>query len=202
MELKLSDRVIKLPNSLGELPLRKYFEIIDIMQDIPKDDVEGFFGTMEGQLKFFDVLDVLVPDSDDVLVGDLNDLTSAVQDIIMNYKPTIEPSKTITINDVVYSVRTIRDMNDLTTGEYISIKMLQERYKTIAEFAPYILAVLVRPAKEEIDEETGELRWVQSKFDKRDIGNMDWRAKLFMNEAKTDDLLPVLNFFLIGNKIT
>ena len=115
---------------------------------------------------------------------------------VLNENTEFEPSDHFTIGETTYSTRKITDMNDLTTGEYVSIKTLQEKFKEDStEFLAYLMAILVRPAKMMKDDETGEERWVQEKFGQKDIDNLEYRVKLFKEKAYAKDLYPVCLFF-------
>jgi hypothetical protein len=83
-------------------------------------------------------------------------------------------------------------------GEYISIKTLQENTPSQAEAIPYIIAVILRPGKLVKDEETGQERWVQDKFD---ANNIEWRKELFLKQPVFDLMGPV-TFFLNGSGLS
>jgi len=57
------------------------------------------------------------------------------------------------------------------------------------------LSVIFRPVKEVKNEETGEIDYVQEKFDTK---NLDWRADLIYNKVKALDVMKGINFFFSG----
>lgn len=198
MELKLSDRTLQVEEQLMDLTLRKYFAVMKIIDKLPKDEelLVEYLETIEGQLDFFDMVECLIDDYDSILVDDMGIVNEWVSNLITNFNIDQSVKPYIEIAGNKYATRTLTTMNDLTSGEYISIKVYQDRFgNDIYAFAPYVLAILIRPAEEVIDEETGETRWIQQKFDKKDIANIEWRANQFLN-ARAGDLIPVLNFFL------
>ena len=134
-------------------------------------------------------------DIDDFTLTEVSELSNHLIKIL-NEDMSSEESDHFTIGDITYATRKIKDMNDLTTGEYVSIKTLQERMKNDpTEFLAYLVAILVRPAKLIKDEETGEERWVQERFGQKDIDNLEYRVNLFKEKAYAKDLYPVCLFF-------
>ena len=88
------------------------------------------------------------------------------------------------------------NLNELTAGEYISIKMLMGDEKTVLQGLPKLLSIIVRPAEEFIDKETGEKRY---KIEKFAVDNLDWRAEKFLS-LRVVDVLHWTTFFLTGKK--
>ena len=198
MEVKLEDRVIMLPDSISQLPLRNYFGIVDILSKVPELK-EDYFSTLQGEIDLYDICDLCIDDSiDDMSLTDIGFVIEGVVKLISNFQiPTAQKTNVIDIDGVTYVSRTLRDMNDLKGGEYISIKMYQEKFNyELAKYAPYILAILIRPGHKELDRSTNQEVWVQEPFDKRSISNIDFRANLFLDRISAEELIPVIGFFL------
>lgn len=195
MELEFTTNKIELPNSLGDMTLNKYFDVMRVIETIPRDTtVDDYFLTLEGQLKYFELIEAFCGNVDDLLISEMTTLGDKVIELLNNFNIPTTNNNRFEVDGIVYSTG---DMMELTTGEYISLKVYQERFADdIYKYAPYILAILCRPATKYIDEETGEERWSIEKFNKKDITNLEWRANLFLNNVPAKDIIPALNFFL------
>lgn len=199
MNVELGERVMEIPESKLDLPLGKYLELAKLIESIPKENVEEYFQTTEGILTYLDIVEIFIGESaDDLTLEDLNKVGSKVVDLILLNEVDDLPSNKLVIGGVTYMTRNISQLSDIGTGEYISLKTYQERFNNnLYEYAPYALAILVRPAVEERDNETGEIKFKMDKFNKNDIENLEWRANEF-KKVPAKLLLPVLNFFLNG----
>ncbi len=110
--------------------------------------------------------------------------------------PTVEDTDVIEIDGVKYCLP--QKFDSLSAGEYISIKTLQSRYENNIEGLPYLVAVILRPLKEEqVDAETGEKVYIQEKFDTK---NLQWRADLFNDKLQISKIMTAIGFFFNGNK--
>lgn len=189
----------RLPKTIDEINLQLYLDFSKELRGV----TEAEWNTIDGQLKMFRIVELFLGveegDIDDLSLADMTELVTKVTDIISSTKD-FKSSDHFVIDGITYSTRKIEDMNSLTTGEYTSIKTLQDSMKDELDFLPYVLAILIRPAKEVVDEETGESKLVQDKFNQRDIDNLEWRVKLFREKALAKDLIPVCSFFLNGKK--
>ena len=201
MILELENKTIELPEKMLDLPLGRFLEVSRIVDSIPKDGASDFFKSVDGSLKLLDLITAFIgEDADDILIDDLDEVTQKIVDLITDteeaqYKSHFE------INGIKYMTRDLEKLNEITTGEYISIKVYQEKFgDEYFKYAPYLLAILVRPAVEILDEETGEMRLTMEKFNKKDIDNLEWRAKMFNEKVSARDLIFVLIFFLTWSK--
>lgn len=185
----------KLPKSINDIPFGLYLEFTRIQQQMDQSDL----ASLENQLLFYRIIELFlgieeggIDDFTLTEVGELSDILLK----ILGENIEVSQSDHFTIGDITYATRKITDMNDLTTGEYVSIQLLKDKYKNDSvEFLAYLVAVLVRPATLVKDEETGEERWVQEKFGQKDINNLEYRVNLFKEKAYAKDLYPVCLFF-------
>lgn len=197
--MDLNQALEKMPKTLDEINLQLYLDFAREtrkLSDIDQNSIDAqmiifrlvelFLGVNEGEI-------------DDMPLADIQVLCEKVTALISEQKQFVAADH-FTIGETTYATRKIKDMNSLTTGEYTSIKTLQESMKDELDFLPYALAILIRPAHLVKDEETGTERWVQDKFNQRDIDNLEWRVNLFKEKALAKDLIPVCNFFLNGNE--
>lgn len=181
---------------IGELNLRKYIDFMKVAKDLRGD---GGFGD---QLITFQLLGILLnkreEEIDAIKLEDMTELSEGMAPLIKELA-TFEdtPKKTIEIGGITYVAQ---DMNSLDNGEYISLNLLKEKWGNSLDLLPELLAVLVRPGIKEIDPETGAEVWKIETFNKRDIQNLEWRAKLFSEEVPAVDLVPIATFFLTGNE--
>lgn len=193
--MKIEDAKLKLPKSINEVPFGLYLDFTRLQQKMDQEDP----ACLENQLIFYEVIELFLgmePGGlDDFTLTEVSELSNHLIKILSEDMSS-EESDHFTIGDITYATRKIKDMNDLTTGEYVSIKTLQERMKNDpTEFLAYLVAILVRPAKLIKDEETGEERWVQERFGQKDIDNLEYRVNLFKEKAYAKDLYPVCLFF-------
>ena len=192
MEIKYTNTTITIPDSWDEITLDKYLEFNKVSETI-NDDEEDF----ENILKTIKVVEVITgateDELDELFVEEMNELSTKVVELVATFKAPTENIDHFNINGIDYVAS---DPSKLTNGEYISINLLRDQYKDNYDFFPRLLAVLIRPGKKEYDFETKEEKWVVEKFNKKDIANLEFRAKLFLAKAKAKDLLPVLTFFL------
>ena len=189
-EIILNNRVFNLPNDIGELPLKSFFEVMRVLENMPKDD------TID-DLKFIEILEVFVGDIDDVLVSDLDVLGEEVSKLITKFEMPTQVETHFECEGRTYLTRNVNGMSELSTGEYISIKVYQDKFNNdLFSYAPYVLAILCRPCMKIYDGETNEEKWVQEPFNKKDIDNLEWRADFFLNRVPAKNIWPVLNFFL------
>lgn len=197
--MEMKECLEKMPKTIEEINLGLYIDFSKELRGV----TEQQWNTIDGQLKMFRIVEMFLGvgegDLDDLSLADMTELVTRVTELIASTKE-FEPSDHFIIDDITYSTRRIIDMNSLSTGEYTSIKTLQDSMTDELEFLPYMLAILIRPAKEIVDEETGDKRLVQDKFNQRDIDNLEWRVKLFKEKALAKDLIPVCSFFLNGKK--
>lgn len=183
---KLGEKEINFSNTWEDLTMKQWIEFYKLNEK--KDSlVEEFY--------LLSVLEILC----NVYPGELDDLSLPKYNELLNdltfmlETPKLKDPEPIKIGDTTYTIKT--DLNNITTGEYISIKTLQSRYTNNLDGIPYLLAVIIRPSKMVKNEETGEEVWVQEKFDTL---NLDFRADLIYNNFKAVDVMRGVSFFLNG----
>lgn len=188
-EFRLNEKDYKMPTNWEEMTLRHYINLAKLEES----RTEYLLGELY-LLKMIESLCLI--DNED----DLNDLTldivaelSAALSFLQE-QPKWNNTKDININGVDYVFPT--DLNKLTMGEYISMKTFQENSKTDADAIPYILAIILRPGKKVVDQESGKEIWVQEKFS---VANLEHRKELFM-DIPAQDLMGQVGFFLTGKK--
>lgn len=201
MILELENKKIEIPERMLDLPLGRYLEVSKIISSIPKEETAKYFESVEGSIKLLDLITAFIgEEADDILVTDLEEVTKKIVDLITDDEEPKHKSH-FEVNGAKYMTRSLENLNDITTGEYISIKVYQEKFKDdYFKYVPHLLAILVRPAVEVLDEETGEMRLTMEKFNKKDIDNLEWRAKMFSEKVSARDLIFVLIFFLSTKK--
>ena len=186
-EFKIGKQEFKMPTQWSEITLATYVKMAEL--DEKKEDIgmaelyllkviEALCGVEEGDL-------------DDLTLEGVNELSVEVG--FLKEEPAWSNTKHIKIEDIDYVFPT--DLNKLTMGEYISIKTLQDAQTTKSGIIPYILAIILRPGKLEVNDETGKEEWIQDKFN---VANLEWRKDLFMKQPVFDLMGPV-TFFLNGS---
>lgn len=184
----LNEKEYNMPTEWNEMDLKRYVELAKL------EETKESFGIPE--LYLLRIIEALC----DAESGDLDDLTlDMVTDLSSNVaylqqEPKWKNNRHIEIDGKDYVFP--EDLNKLTMGEYISIKTLQEQQTSQADLIPWLLAIILRPGKKVIDEETKAEKWVQDKFN---TANLEWRKELFMKQPVFDLMGPV-SFFLSGNE--
>lgn len=188
--IKINEKEIYFSNSWEDLSIKQWIEFFKLNEKKDNNSIlEDFY--------LLSVLEVLC----DVIPGELDDLSlNEYTDLLRELSflvdpPAFEEPKPIVIGDTTYTIKS--DLNNITTGEYISIKTLQSKYTNSLDSLPYLLAVIVRPSTLVKNNETGEEEWIQEKFDSK---NLDWRANIIYNDFKAIDIMKGVGFFLSGNQ--
>ncbi len=186
MTHKIGDKDFNIIDSWDDLLLWQYIELSKLTKPYDRIKLTEIICGVED-------LDELMIDEFNVLCQLVIDKTNSLPDI----KGSFELKKSFIINDVLYLTRDVKSLNEMTAGEYSSLKTLQENWTgQPLDFIPTALAILIRPGKELIDEETKESYFEIMKFNRMDIKNLEFRANLFLKFAKGSDTIPVYNFFL------
>lgn len=184
---ELNGKEFMMPTDWKELTLKHYVDLALLEEQ----RVEYLLG----ELYLLKVIEVLCQaeggDLDELTLEMVAELSKEVS--YLQVEPTWSNTKSIEIEGTTYGFP--QDLNKLTMGEYISIKTLQENSKSQAESIPYILSVILRPARLVKDMETGKEHLKQDKFDAQ---NIEWRKELFLKQP-VYDLMGPINFFLNGN---
>ena len=182
---KVGDNEYKIPNSWEDMTLGNYIDFFNF-QDSNKDrEVDDLY-----MIEVFEMLS----DCDRVLDIPINELKDLLGELLfLSDTPKLNENKTILIDGKLYGCA---DLNKMTTGEYISIKTLMGSEKTVLNGLPKLLSIIIRPAEEVIDSETGEKKL---KIEKFSVDNLTWRAEKF-KELKVVDVLHWISFFLTGRE--
>ena len=182
---KVDDNEYKVPNSWEDMTLENYIDFFNF-QDSNKDrEIDDLY-----MIEVFEMLS----DCDRVLDIPINELKDLLGELLfLSDTPKLNENKTILIDGKLYGCV---DLNKMTTGEYISIKTLMGSEKTVLNGLPKLLSIIIRPAEEVIDSETGEKKL---KIEKFSVDNLTWRAEKF-KELKVVDVLHWISFFLTGRE--
>ena len=180
---KVDDNEYKIPNSWEDMTLGNYIDFFNF-QDSNKDrEIDDLY-----MIEVFEILS----DCDEVIDIPINELKDLLSELtFLSETPKLNDNKTILIDEKLYGCI---DLNKMTTGEYISIKTLMGSEKTVLNGLPKLLSIILRPAEEFVDSETGEKKL---KIEKFSVENLTWRAEKF-KELKVVDVLHWINFFLTG----
>lgn len=185
MELTYKEITINIPDNLGDITLKQYLNYLHINVDD------------ESLTSAFDLIANLCNMTQDEMDSlyyptEFNDLSEKIN-ILIGIEPDMKPADHLTIDGINYSYNLSQE---LTTGEIITLNILREQYKTEIEYIPRVCAVLIRPATRRLDEETNKEYWEIEKFNRRDIVNLEYRAKLFSERSRAKDVMPIASFFL------
>lgn len=199
MEIKLSNSTVTMPDKWQELKLSQYLDYVGVASI--KRETHSDLDDMEMVLRIIEIFLDLEPGGlDNYSMADSNILIDSVVGLLNNIKSSSDEvgKDTIDINGITYKIRNQLELNDLTTGEYISIETIRKQYENnYTEYVSHLLAIIIRPATHILNKETGEYYWQMDNFDKKDIMNLEFRSKL-LKDQKAGDLVPILNFFTNG----
>lgn len=184
----LNGKSYSLPENWEEMTLKVYVNIAKLEEKKAE--------YLLGELYLLKIIEALVDaedgELDELTLEVVNDVSTCLSFLQTNYDwPSV---KTLDIEGTTYVFP--QDLNKLTMGEYISMKTFQENTQTQAEAIPYILAIILRPGRKEVDEETKEEKWIQDKFN---ANNIEYRKELFLNQPVMNLIGPV-SFFLGGKQ--
>lgn len=198
MEIQLTNKTITIADKWQDLTLRQYLEYAKLVNNLKS---EGDLSDMLLVLRMVEIfLNLSEDELDSYSMTDTNICIDKITDLINNLKEHKDEtvSESIEIDGTTYFMRSLKDLNGISTGEYISLETIKTQYANdYTEMATHLLAILVRPATKVFNEETKETVLTIDKFDKKDIMNLEYRANLFKN-VKAGVLVPILNFFLSG----
>jgi hypothetical protein len=180
---KIGETEWNLPNSWEDMTLENYIDFF-LFQDANKErEIDDLY-----MIEVFEI----ITKCDDVLDIPIDELKGLLEELVfLAQTPELTNGKTIIIDDKLYGCV---DLNTMTTGEYISIKTLMGNEKTVLEGLPRLLAIIIRPAEEVKDLESGEMKL---KIEKFSVENLGWRAEKFKG-LKVVDVLHWISFFLTG----
>lgn len=189
--IKIGEKEIKMANSWEDLTLKQWIEFYKLNSRKEKENmIQDFY--------LLSIMEIFC----DVLPGELDDLSLVeYQENLEEMKflletPPLKDVSMLEMDGVKYAFP--QTFDNLTTGEYISIKTLQSRHENQLDGLPYLLAVVLRPViGEETDSETGEIIYKTEKFDTK---NLQWRADMFYDKLKALDVMKAVGFFFNGKK--
>jgi hypothetical protein len=185
---KIGDREIYFSNSWEDMTLKQWIEFYKLNERRNKENmVEDYY-----LLSILEVLCNVFPgELDDMSLTEYQEHLKELEFMLEN--PKLKEVGPVLVGDKLYGFK--QNLSELTTGEYITIKTLQGRYENNLDGLPFILSVIFRPVTEVKDEETGEISYVQERFDTK---NLDWRADIIYNNVKALDVMKGINFFFNG----
>ena len=172
----------------GEIPLKTYFKLIDIISEQNKMDEIEFTIEMISIISDIDKTKL-----NEIGLSELNKLEPIIRGLNPNGIDK-EIDTHIEIDGINYVPK--KNMSNITNSEMMCMKNLQLLNKTYTNNILNHLSVLLRPGYSKINE-MGEVRWIQTPLNLEDIEN---RKDIFLNKLKTTDAIPLINFFLIGKK--
>jgi len=182
---KLNDNDYNLVTSWEEMTLGQWIKIQKLAQIKESFLIEEMY-----VFRLVDILcDVEEGELDDLSVGDINEFSKSFSFLEVDYKPDIITHVNLNGVDYVFNV----NLNKLTSGEYISLKIVEGTNKNSLENIAKILAILIRPGYQN---EKGE--WVQHKFNAEEIEQRSFE----LQKMKVVDLLGGYSFFLSGSVVS
>lgn len=192
LKFEINGKEYSMVNNYQEMNLDKLMRFNALTKPKDENDLESFLGIIS-----------ILCDSEPSELEDMN--LTLLNELIENIGflngdiPKIEDD-IVNIDGIDYILN--KDMSKITMGEYSSIKMIQESSALSGgsdwSYVPKMLAILVRPGKKMIHNETGKERWMQ---DKLDVEDLEYRSELFRRKLMVPAVMSTVNFFLGMKKI-
>lgn len=189
---KIGEKEVNLTTEWNELTLWQYLQFAKCQRDKDIFEFEELF-----MLKIFEILSSVEDGGlDEMPVEEIGELAKLIEPLMTT--PTWNTSaKSMDIDGVTYILNP--DQSKRTMGEYVSIKMIQSKYKDEVDIVPRVLSIIIRPGKVVLNEETKKEEYIIDKFKPEDI---EGRTDIFLNKAKAVDIIGYLSFFLTGNQLS
>lgn len=180
---ELNDKTYSLCTGWEDLTLGQWIDIQRLYIMKETFDIEEIY--------FFKIMDILCNakegELDELPMEKVNEMSKELSFLDTNFTPEVIDH--IHMNGVDYVFNT--NLNKLTSGEYISIKMIEQHEKIEHERIAKILAILIRPGYKDVNG-----NWKQNKFNTEDL---DQRA-IDILDIKVTSVLGAYNFFLSGTE--
>jgi hypothetical protein len=191
---RLGEKEIQFCNSWEDFTINQWIEVNKLTEK-NKEKINNESDSMnvdvnlEHEFYLLNILEILCsvePGGLDALP--INDYVELLKDLDFLLKqPQLKNEGLIEVDGVKY--KAISDLNALSTGEYFTIKTLQDRYKDRLDGIPFILSVLIRPAIFDGS------NWNIEEFNASSVGE---RAGIILEKFKAVDVIFYSNFFLNG----
>lgn len=184
--IKIQEQDLSVKDNWNDFSTGNYIDLMELYSK-SKDMIPEIF-----LVKFIGIL----IDKDENFIGSLyEEELLEIQDIITEFQKNefkeVE-QRAFILNGNLYSWN---NPNQLTLGEKISIKLLEKESKSQFENWLNLLAILVRPAKEKINE-FGEKEYILDPFD-GNIDTLNKRKELF-KEIPGINSMFIINSFIAG----
>ena len=183
-EFTIKEVTYKLPTSWDEISLKTYLDFYKRNSKRAKDEEVDDLYLIE--------LVELFSGCDELLSLPASELVPLIESLGFLLKtPEMKKERVIKLEDgKIYS---FIDVNLIMGDEYISIKEFQKQFSGVLDSIPYILSVILRPAVETINKETGETDY---KIEEFNVQNLGWRVKNYPTMFKAIDVMQYITFFL------
>jgi len=172
----------------NEIPLKTYFKMIDLTSEQNKMDEIDFTIEMISIISDIDKQKLM-----DIPISELNKIEPIIRGLNPENMNKDIPTH-IDIEGINYVPK--KNMSNITNNEIIWIKNLEKSSKTYSDNILSKLIILLRPGYSKTNE-IGEIKWIQLPYDNDDY---EKRKNIFLNYLKTNDAIPLINFFLTGKK--
>lgn len=185
LDITIDKDIFEMPESWDELTLRDYTNITKILADQDKyiSDNQIWVELVSKVLKC--KKEILLNLSQE----DFETLCLHLKWITLN--PDEKKVDVITINGILYA---FKENTKFNMSERITTETILERYKTLEDQFPYILAVILRPCTEEINPETGIKSYNLIPLSEN-WSDIEARANIFMDGVMMGDVYGSLLFF-------
>lgn len=181
--IKIREKEINVKTTWNELTIKEYLDIINLQNNDDMIDEEfavELIYILSGLEKSFLY---------SLYTSEMNNLSEIVNDFNISDTLKSNPFNKLEIDGIVY---TPVNVNELTTGETISLKIMRKDNKSELDNILNMLSILIRPGKEVVDE-FGETKLVPVEFD-GDIDVLKKRKEIFKNINAENAIWILENF--------
>ena len=189
LDITIDKTKYEMPESWDELSLRKYLEVSQILNNRTEDETDNQIWIKLIQKALNCDNNILLNLSQE----DFNILCGHFIWITKDPEKKMPDAIELDINGKKVKYAFKQD-SKLNTGERLTTEVILQQYKTLEEQFPYILAVILRPATEILDVETGKLEYQISPISE-DFGKIEDRAAMFMDKIMMGEVYGRLVFF-------
>lgn len=191
-QFKINNQDVNVPESWEDVKLRNYIEY----QKLHNTQAESPIDETEFAYKIYDKILGINNTINTIKIKDLALVTECLSFTTIPPSPKAFLIKNVfNINGVDYVAKPY-DLDELTSGEVISIDVYKNMKKDYLDLYPYVMAILCRPAIQKENTETGKTEWELEVFDTK---NVEYRANLFLDNFNCQDVINITDFFFAGS---
>lgn len=186
--------VVKMPENWDEVNLSQFVEFIKWSSKKPETfemEIDALLYNMR-LISVFSVNPITQRELESLSLLEMKNIVDELQSLVLT-TPNYEKKDHFIFNNVLYS---FIDFNNMSVGEYVSYRQVLEAKTETIDVLPELLAIICRPAKKELNVETGKDHFIIDEFNSDDI---KYRSELF-RQIPAFLVMATADFFFNGNQ--